>query len=235
MKKTLYILLIILTICTGCVKENKNEKGLKTQKEIIKEKNVKEEKNSYKDLNNTPIGIYKLSGNKLIKLHTINTKLEVEGIIDTFQIFPSNEEEITLNNTFATSFYNEWTNFKNINNNLKIGFNIKFKLKNGENISYNIYSPVNTFDKWEYLMNYLYDDYANQNKSFYSHIESNKMNDNTLFTAFKMQMSYSCFNIDSKIQFSVFTYDGNDDFKDNEYRGNSIYTINICIDGISCN
>lgn len=235
MKKTLYILLIILTICTGCVKENKNEKGLKTQKEIIKEKNVKEEKNSYKDLNNTPIGIYKLSGNKLIKLHTINTKLEVEGIIDTFQIFPSNEAEITLNNTFATSFYNEWTNFKNINNNLKIGFNIKFKLKNGENISYNIYSPDNTFDKWEYLMNYLYDDYANQNKSFYSHIESNKMNDNTLFTAFKMQMSYSCFNIDSKIQFSVFTYDGNDDFKDNEYRGNSIYTINICIDGISCN
>lgn len=235
MKKTLYILLIILTICTGCVKENKNEKGLKTQKEIIKEKNVKEEKNSYKDLNNTPIGIYKLSGNKLIKLHTINTKLEVEGIIDTFQIFPSNEEEITRNNTFATSFYNEWTNFKNINNNLKIGFNIKFKLKNGENISYNIYSPDNTFDKWEYLMNYLYDDYANQNKSFYSHIESNKMNDNTLFTAFKMQMSYSCFDIDSKIQFSVFTYDGNDDFKDNEYRGNSIYTINICIDGISCN
>ncbi len=235
MKKTLYILLIILTICTGCVKENKNEKGLKIQKEIIKEKNVKEEKNSYKDLNNTPIGIYKLSGNKLIKLHTINTKLEVEGIIDTFQIFPSNEAEITLNNTFATSFYNEWTNFKNINNNLKIGFNIKFKLKNGENISYNIYNPDNTFDKWEYLMNYLYDDYANQNKSFYSHIESNKMNDNTLFTAFKMQMSYSCFDIDSKIQFSVFTYDGNDDFKDNEYRGNSIYTINICIDGISCN
>ena len=40
-------------------------------------------------------------------------------------------------------------------------------------------------------MNYLYDDYANQNKSFYSHIENNKMNDNTLFTAFKMQMSYS--------------------------------------------
>lgn len=50
-----------------------------------------------------------------------------------------------------------------------------------------------------------------------------------------MQMSYSCFDIDSKIQFSVFTYDDNDDFKDNEYRGNSIYTINICIDGISCN
>ena len=99
----------------------------------------------------------------------------------------------------------------------------------------NIYSPDNTFDKWEYLMNYLYDDYANQNKSFYSHIESNKMNDNTLFTAFKMQMSYSCFDIDSKIQFRVFTYDDNDDFKDNEYRGNSIYTINICIDGISCN
>ncbi len=235
MKKTLYILLIILTICTGCVKENKNEQEPKTQKEIIKEENVKAEKDSYKDLNTTPIGIYKLSGNKLIKLHTINTKLEVEGLIDTFQIFPSNKEEITLNNTFATSFYNEWTNFKNINNNLKIGFNIKFKLKNGENISYNIYGPDNTFDKWEYLMNYLYDDYANQGKSFYSHIESNQMNDNTLFTAFKMQMSYSCFDIDSKIQFSVFTYDDNDDFKNNEYRGNSIYTINICIDGISCN
>ena len=104
-----------------------------------------------------------------------------------------------------------------------------------ETTVYQLMIGDNTFDEWEYLMNYLYGDYANQNKSFYSHIESNKMNDNTLFTAFKMQMSYSCFDIDSKIQFSVFTYDDNDDFKDNEYRGNSIYTINICIDGISCN
>ena len=34
--------------------------------------------------------------------------------------------------------------------------------------------------------------------------------------------------INSNVEFSVFTYDSEDDFVDNKYRGNSIYTINIC-------
>lgn len=230
MKKIICLLFIVLLLC-GC--ENKSNLDKEVKDNTVKEE-VVENFEVYEDKNTTPIGIYKLNGNKLTRLDTINTNFQVEGVIDTFQIYPSNEKEVILNNSFGTSYFNEWNNYKSINNNIKLGFNIKFKLKNGEDVSYNIYGPDNTFDKWEYLMNYLYDDYNNQGKSFYSHIESNRMTENTLFTAFKMQMSYSVYDINSKITFSAFTYDSDDDIDNNEYIGNSIHTINICFNGISC-
>lgn len=226
MKKNIIILFIIITFICGC---SKKEEVKEIKNDDIKEEII-EDIPKYTDLNNTPIGIYELNGNTLKRLSSINKKLNVEEDIGIFQIYPSNEDTIYLNNGFADSFYNEFNKY----NNIKIGFNIKFTLNNGEKVSYNILSPSNTFDKWEYLMNYLYDDYANKNKSFYSHIEENDYNENTLFTAIKLQSSYSCGDINSKIELTVFTYDSEDDFLDNEYRGNSKYTLNICIDGYEC-
>ena len=229
--KLLTILLAAFLLITGC---NKNEE-IKQNEEITKEKEETKELKEvevkapeYIDNNTTPISFYSLQGNKLIKLTEISKRLNVEEDIGIFQIYPSNENEIILNNTFAESFYNEWQKYYQNNNNIKIGFNIKFKLAN-EDVSYNIFSPENTFDKWQYLMNYLYDDYANRTKGFYSHIEQNEYNDSTLFTALKIQSSYQCSEIISPIQVTVFTYDTEDDFENNEYRGNSHseFTINI--------
>lgn len=222
MKKVLITLLIIL-LCGGCQKTTKVETTGK--KETNNEKPI-EVKETYKDLNNTPIGIYSLNGNTLTKLTSINKNLNVEEDIGLFQIFLSNEDTINLTDSFANTYYYNWTQY-NPNNNIKLGFNIKFSLKNGENISYNILTPANTFDKWEYLMNYLYDDYANRFKGSYSHIENNEYNENTLFTAIKLQSSYQCYDIASPIELTAFTYDTEDDFLDNEYRGNSKYTITI--------
>ena len=232
MKKICLLLLSILILMCGCEKERDNLIVEKDKDEIIYNEEV-EVVDTYTDLNNTPIGIYSLQGNKLVKLTTFNAKLVVEKDINTFQIFPSNENEIYLNNGFGQSFYNEFIKY-NSNNNLKIGFNIKFTLADGKEISYNIFSPNETFTEWNYLMNYLYDDYQNRGKSFYSHIESNQVTPETLYTAFKMQASYGCGDINSAIKFTVFTYDSEDDFLDNEYRGNSKYTMNICIEGKSC-
>ena len=88
----------------------------------------------------------------------------------------------------------------------------------------------------EFISNYsnLKDGVSNRNKSFYSHIESNQVTPETLYTAFKMQGSYGCGDIGSKIEFTVFTYDSEDDFLDSNYRGNSKHTTNICIEGKSC-
>ena len=227
-KKFVIVLLVMLIIsCYGCCKkDNKTENN----KSITSKDNIEKKKDNYKDLNNTPIGIYQLKGKNLNKLYIFNTKLEVEKDINTFQIYPSNEESIVLNTLFGQSFYNEWIKY----NNIKMGFNIKFSLVSGENISYNILSPTNTFEKWQYLMNYLYDDYANLGRVFYSHIENDQYNDSTLFTAIKMQCGYYLTDINSKIQLTVFTYDSDDDFLNGEYRGNSSYTLNICIEGIEC-
>ena len=227
MKKLIIITLISLFL-TGCFTNTKidNKKEKKNINEI-KEEEKKEIVPEYKDLNNTPIGIYQFENNHLKKISTINTQLTVEKDIGLFQIFPSNEDLIDGNN-FATNFYNTWQNY-NQNNNLHIGFNIKFK-KNNEDVSYNILSPENTMDKWEHLMTYLYDDYKNRNKSFYSHIESNEYDESTLFTAIKLQSSYSCQEITDNIYLTVFTYDSEDDFLNGEYRGNSKYTLTILVE-----
>ena len=228
--KLILILLTAILLVTGCSKnEEKNQKEEKTEiKEETKEmQEVEVKAPEYIDNNTTPISFYSLQGNKLVKLTEISKRLNVEEDIGIFQIYPSNENEIYLNKSFAESFYDEWQKY-NQNNNIKIGFNIKFNLANQE-ISYNIFSPTETFDKWEYLMNYLYDDYANRGKGFYSHIEENQYNEQTLFTALKIQSSYQCSEIISPIQVTVFTYDSDDDFENNEYRGNSkqTFTINI--------
>lgn len=230
MKKNKYLLLFLscIILLTGCsnskVYDNIIEDNV-SEKEKIEE--VEEIVPEYIDINNTPISFYSLKGNKLIKLTEITKRLNVEEDIGIFQIYPSYDDEIILNKSFAESFYDEWQKY-NSNSNIKIGFNIKFKLAN-EEISYNIFNPSNTFEKWEYLMNYLYDDYANRGKGFYSHIEENQYNDSTLFTALKIQSSYQCSEIISPIQVTVYTYDSEDDFENNEYRGNchSSFLINI--------
>ncbi|MBR1936856.1 MAG: hypothetical protein IJ842_04095 [Bacilli bacterium] len=218
MKKIIIALFIVIATTSGCKKQEKIKKKVKEEKiEII------EETPKYEDLNNTPIAFYSIKGNSLQKISSINKELVIEDDIGLFQIFPSQEEQIPITN-FAEDYFKQWQVYNQ--NNLKVGFNIKFKI-NDQEISYNILSPSNTMDKWEHLMTYLYDDYANRNKSFYSHIENNEYNENTLFTAIKLQSSYSCSEITSNIYLTVFTYDTEDDFENNEYRGNSKYTITI--------
>ena len=224
MKKILLVLVVLLLFC-GCTKK---EKVIEKTKEEKKEEII--EKDTYKDENKTPIGFYKVQGNTLTKITKINVTPVVEQDMGVFQIYPSNEDNLTIDKGFGLAFYDEWNKY----NNIKLGYNIKFSLADGRNISYNIFSPENTFDQWEYLMTYLYDDYNNFGKGFYSHIEKEQFNENTLMTSIKIQSSYSVDQINSKISLTVFTYDTEDDFENNEYRGNSSYTMDICLEGRAC-
>ena len=224
MKKILLVLVVLLLFC-GCTKKEKVKEKPKEEKkeEVI-------EKDTYKDENKTPIGFYKVQGNTLTKITKVNVTPVVEQDMGVFQIYPSNEDNLTIDKGFGLAFYDEWNKY----NNIKLGYNIKFSLADGRNISYNIFSPENTFDQWEYLMTYLYDDYNNFGKGFYSHIEKEQFNENTLMTSIKIQSSYSVDQINSKISLTVFTYDSEDDFENNEYRGNSSYTMDICLEGRAC-
>ena len=210
------ILLILIILITGCsIKEKEVKKTIKT-KEPVKTEEVK-----YIDSNNTPISFYEVNNNTLKKIHSTNSKIGREVDIGIFSIYPSTEENINLNDTFANSFYNEWIKY-NKNNNLKIGFNIKYS-----DVSFNILKPDNCMDHYLNVMTYLYDDYANRGKSFYSHIENNQYNDSTLFTSIKLQAAYELEKLYPKVELTVFTYDSEDDFLNNEYRGNSKYSIII--------
>lgn len=221
MKKRTYLLLFILLLC-GCSKVDKKILPKEEEKEEIP---IIEE---YKDLNDTPISFYQLKGNTLTKISNLSGSYNALDDIGVFQIYPSKEEVITLNSSFASSFYEEYIKYKE-KLNIKIGFSIDFLLDTGEKVSYLILTPQNTMDHWEYLMGYLYDDYINQGKGFYSHIEESEYSDTTLFTALKLQCGAYVDKIKSPIHLTVFTYDSEDDFLDGKYRGNSSSTITICL------
>lgn len=98
MKKFIFVILIIIFMA-GCIQSKKVS-------EIKKSPQKKEEvTNDYNDSNNTPIGIYKLSGNTLQRIDTINITPVVEEDIDIFQIYPSNDDNIKLSKAFGLSFY----------------------------------------------------------------------------------------------------------------------------------
>lgn len=227
MKRKIVILLIgIIYVCGYTKMTNLKEQKQSTQKEEIIE-SIPE----YQDSNETPISFYQIKGNQLIKLTSISGNFNSLDDVGLFQIYPSNEEIISLDTTFASSFYQTWLAY-NSQGNLKIGFSLEIPIDGKETISYNILTPSQAMDHWEYFMAYLYDDYANQGKSFYSHIEANEYMDTTLFTAFKLQCGAYSNEISSKVFLTVFTYDTEDDFLDGKYRGNSYFRLPICIHDI---
>ncbi len=219
--KIIYFILILILLC-GCGRIESNQKVQK------KKENKKEEViPTYQDLNDTPISFYQLQGNTLTKVDEIKGNFNPMDDILFLQVYPSNLDTVSLNSDFSNSFYEEYMKYQQ-KNPIKIGFHITYNV-NGEEISYNIMTPSNTMDHWEQFMAYLYDDYVNRGKSFYSHIENDQYTDSTLFTSFKLQCGAYCKDA-SNIKLSVFTYDSEDDFLNNHYRGNSISEIPICID-----
>ena len=239
MKRKILISLFVLLLFSGCLKNNdikviNNNDDNNKKNEVIDNSKDKVVENKYINGNNTPISFYTINGNKLNKLSSINTNLTPLEDIGVFAIYPSNEDVVNINSGFGQAFYDEWIKY-NTNNNLKIGYNIKFSLNDGRDVSFNVLDPASAIGEYnEYMLTYLYDAYKNRNSSFFSHIEQSEYNSDSLFTSIKLQTGGYGDQINSSIYLSVFTYDSDDDFLDNEYRGNSIYKMNICVNGYEC-
>ena len=220
MKRVLIICLCLL-LCACGSKEN-----VEVEKTSNNKKNTKEVKEVYQDNNNTVVGLYKERGNKLELVTDYSTDISSSKDIDVYQIYFSNERNINLDSVFGMSYYNMLNSLDNPN--IKVGFNIKYSLDNGEIINQTVLNPSQTIQN-EYIFLYLYDDYKNRNTNFYSHIEDSEYDDSTLFTSVKV-FANKVDNLSSDIEFTVFTYDTDDDFEEGNYRGTSKYTINIIND-----
>ena len=223
MKKTIIILALASILLVGCTKKEVKQKETK-KIENTENVEVVPQEPVYEDKNNTPIGLYSNG----IKIQNFNKATAPLEDINIFQIYPSKEQSTPSN--FGQAFHDEYAKYKANIPNLQIGFNIKYTLETGENISYNILNPYQTNERFsEYVLSYLYDDYANLGKGFYSHLEQSDYNENTLFTSIKLQAGGYSYKIKSNIELTVFTYDSEDDFENGEYRGNSKDTITIQI------
>ena len=217
MKKILIIIACIM-LC-ACNNKKSDIKVKKTENT----KKVEEVKEVYQDNNNTSVGLYKEKGNKLELVTDYSTDISSSKDIDIYQIYFSNESIVNLDNKFGMSYYNKLNSLDNPN--IKVGFNIKYSLDNGEVINQTILRPSDTIQN-EYIFLYLYDDYKNRDSNFYSHIEDSDYDDTTLFTSVKI-FANKVDNLSSNIEFTVFTYDTDDDFEEGHYRGNSKYKVNI--------
>ena len=219
MKKIIIICACLLLCACG---SKKNSEVNKINNSV---KKVEEVKDTYKDDNNTIVGLYLEKGRTLELVTDYSTDIVSGKDIGVYQIYFSNDNIVNLNNKFGEEYYNKIISLDN-HESIKVGFNIKYSLSNGENINQTITNPSNTITSG-YILNYLYDDYKNRNSNYYSHIEESEYNDDTLFTSIKLYAN-SIDLLTSDIELTVFTYDTDDDFDElGNYRGNSKYTVNI--------
>ena len=210
MKKV--IIVIVLLLLTGCVKD----KPKVIEKEEIKEEVIEEK---YVDNNPITIGIYE-NDISLVKEYKLE---KVSGNETIFSFYYTNEENLG-NRRQKENWYKYFNRYQNINN-YKIGFHFSFYV--GEDkIEKTILKP-DTFAFEPYFYTYIYDDINQPDNTFYSHLEEKDVNDNTIFSAIKLFLRDTS-TITSPIEFTVFTYDDLEDFdENNNYRGNSKYTIKI--------
>lgn len=207
------LILIILLLLTGCLNQEKEVINKEEEKEEIKE--VEE----YVDNNPIKIGIYE-NDIKLIKEYKVQKQSRKEFI---FSFYYTNEENLGNNRQKKNwnKFFNQYSNIENY----KIGFNFVFYVGD-KKIEKTILKP-DTFAFEPYFYIYIYDDINQPDNTFYTHLEETDVNENTIFSSLKIFLMEP-FDITSPIEFTVFTYDDLNDFdENNNYRGNSKYTIKI--------
>ena len=210
------IILIIVIFCIGC--SNKEIDNLKdalsnslenAQQEII-----------YEDKNPITVGLYK--NGKLV--HDYNTKY-VDGKDITFNIVYTNEENLSSTNIKKNwnKYYNKYENIDKY----KIGFLLEFEAdgKKYENL---ILDPSSKYKTGPYIFIYLYDGIHQKDGAKYSHLETDDVKDDTIYSSIKVFFNKYANKVLSPIKLTVFTYLNDFDFDiNNHYRGNSKYTIMI--------
>lgn len=212
MKKIGYLALVLLVlVLSGCGTTNKKGYNIKKEKTdpIIEE---------YIDDNPITVGIY--DGHNLIQEY--NTKKEVMSDIAVLTVYYTNDlyvDSLNVKHTFNKYF----NNYQNIND-YKIGYFISYKYD--DKIYEKTFLDPSIMYEMPGMYIYLYDEINQDDGAFYSHIEEDDVNENTILDTIKIFLTDEL--VESPITLMAFTYNGEEDFdKDGNYRGVSKYSIKI--------
>ena len=223
MKRVIFLFLILLTI--GCEKKESDITG-NIRKNVVNLTNtfadkLEEIENMYIDDNPITVGLY--NKGKLVK--TFNKKFRDDSDIATFNVIYSNDENAGSTN-LKTNWNKYYKKYKDIDK-YKIGFLLEFEA-DGKKIENLILDPSVKYKAGPYVFVYLYDGIHQKDGAWYTHLEPKDVKSNTIYSSIKLYMSTKTNKITSPIKLTVFTYDDDEDFdEDNHYRGNSKYTITI--------
>ncbi len=224
MKRFLFLVMCLLLL-GGCGNKVEDEKVIEDTSS--NNENVVDEEESYSDDNPITLGMYLYNGSgedrKLIQDYSSSCV----GIADigSFEVFLTRDDSISGDN-FQTVWQTYYDKYQNIEN-YRIGYYIEFSLSDGTSFNKLLLDPSDGDEFYDYIQIYLYDDVHQEIGSWYSHVTSDEYNDETILSSIKLTASSDWEMIESPIVLTAFSYDGDDDFKDGKYRGNSSYTITI--------
>lgn len=219
--KKIILLITIFLFLTSCQNQTKslNKESNNISNETIIDSTL--ETNTYIDDNPIKVALYK--NNHIVTSY--NTELGNYKDITSFDIYYTNKELVDGSNTKNNyqKYYNEYESIDNYKN----GFYITFEA-DGNQIEKLILDPTSQYAMYPYLYIYLYDDINQPDGIYYSHLEPADVNESTIISSIKLFLGEQGSKITSPITLTVFTYDSDDDFtEDNHYRGISSYTIEI--------
>ena len=219
--KKIIIYICLISLLSGCQKNNPNNEihNAEINQDNIIENNTKVEQ--YIDNNSVKVALYEGKS----KITSYSTTLANFKDIAVFDIYYTDIDKLDSSNT-KSNYQKYYQEYENIDNH-KTGFYISFEAE-GKTIEHLVLDPTSMHAMTPYLYIYLYDDVNQTPGTYYSHLEPDDMNDSTVISSIKLFLAQQGSKISSPISITVFTYDGIDDFtEDNKYRGNSSYTIEI--------
>lgn len=218
-KSFLGCLIIILLLCGCGEKEVKEKKIDNKQDEKVVEPT---DSNRYQDNNPIILGLYLNNNNSRELVTTLTRNITIYQDIVSLEVFYSNDLVLAGNQkTLWNEYYSKYQDIDKY----KVGFTIEFMVGE-EKITKTVLNPLDTESIFNYIQIYLYDD-INQTSSWYSHVTKDEVTDETIFTSIKLTASTDIDKITSDITLTVFTYDEDDFDNNNNYKGNSKYTITI--------
>lgn len=156
------------------------------------------------------LGLYIADDNERTFVDKFSSKWIVGNDIDCFEVLASNEK--SFSGKFDKLWQTTWEGFPNTKN-VKVGYKLDIHLLSDENssdkissdkiISFDVKSPKDVLPYREYIEVYLYDDI--HVSGWYSHLEEDDMNDETIMTSIKMLATEKQSEIE-KIHLTAYLY-----------------------------
>lgn len=156
------------------------------------------------------LGLYIAENGERIFVDKFSSKWIVGKDIDCFEVLASNEK--SFSGKFDKLWQTAWESFSNTKN-VKVGYKLDIHLLSDENssdkissnkiISFDVKSPKDVLPYREYIEVYLYDDI--HVSGWYSHLEEDDMNDETIMTSVKLTATEKQSEI-SKIHLAAYFY-----------------------------
>ena len=186
---------------------------------------ISEPVKQYVDNNPIKLGIYMTndSNTKRLLLTEDSNKWVYHKDIDVYNIIYTQKPEIEAINT-GECFAKYLAEYEEDVSEYRVGFHVKFETEDGE-VDKTILSPKDVDEFFDYLEIYLYDGYHRKKGEWYSHTTEEQFNEDTIFTAIKFTAGKKINKITSDIELTAFSYIKDDLDEDNNYIGNSKYSI----------